>query len=477
VQGEAEARAVQAENELADRLTEVANFKIPTREDAQAVLAVVEPVRPAAADDIDAAGGVFELAEERRQSVLAGATPAPGEWTPDIPQRLEGHAEGLRALATQQRRLEDASARAALQREVDELRARHALSVNLAPALKRLELLQRIRNLAVARQVCDTSAVSRKNSELRSAFLTADYEARLRREFGQLGLGHLPLKLSARTQAGHSYVSIVLDTPVSARNKEILSDGEMRALALACFFADAGRLVGVPPIILDDPVSSLDHQRVERVAQRLVAEARKGRQVIVFTHSLVFFHELWVRASAARVATSTHWIRTVLSVPGHVRASERPWEVQDVKPRLNDLEQRLAATKRIADTSTNEYRSAVSHFYTGLRETWERLIEEQLLGSVVERFRLGVETLRLSVVEVTSDDYAKVYFAMKRASEFSGHDRPVARELAPPTPDELARDLTEIRDYTKDLKVRHAKVDKERRARHAPPQGTLDLGA
>ena len=68
----------------------------------------------------------------------------------------------------------------------------------------------------------------------------------------------------------------------------MLSEGEQRALGLACFLADA---VGQPVkhgIIVDDPVSSLDHVRLRRVANRLVREAASGRQVIIFTQIFCF---------------------------------------------------------------------------------------------------------------------------------------------------------------------------------------------
>jgi hypothetical protein len=41
-------------------------------------------------------------------------------------------------------------------------------------------------------------------------------------------------------------------------------------------------------------------------------------------------------------------------------------------------------------------------FYTDLRETWERLVEEVLLGKVVEQFNRDVKTQSLKGVVVRS---------------------------------------------------------------------------
>lgn len=68
---------------------------------------------------------------------------------------------------------------------------------------------------------------------------------------------------------------------------KVLSEGEQKVLALADFLAEA-RLVGITaPVIFDDPVSSLDHRRLNEVARR-IARLAEDNQVIVFTHDILF---------------------------------------------------------------------------------------------------------------------------------------------------------------------------------------------
>jgi wobble nucleotide-excising tRNase len=52
-------------------------------------------------------------------------------------------------------------------------------------------------------------------------------------------------------------------------------------------------------LVFDDPVSSLDHRWRKKVAERLVGEAAQ-RQVIAFTHDLVFVNDLLDLATAKR---------------------------------------------------------------------------------------------------------------------------------------------------------------------------------
>ena len=96
-------------------------------------------------------------------------------------------------------------------------------------------------------------------------------------EIANFDLGHIPLKLSDRGERALSKVEIKLDGVRSVSKKsEVLSEGEQRALALAGFLAELKELGAHHGILVDDPVSSLDHFRMDAVAKRLVEEARRN---------------------------------------------------------------------------------------------------------------------------------------------------------------------------------------------------------
>ncbi|GIP55316.1 AAA family ATPase [Paenibacillus vini] len=68
----------------------------------------------------------------------------------------------------------------------------------------------------------------------------------------------------------------------------ILSEGEKNLLGLADFFADINYYEdNCNPIILDDPITSFDLDKIDLLSERIVTESKK-RQVIVFTHSKPF---------------------------------------------------------------------------------------------------------------------------------------------------------------------------------------------
>jgi wobble nucleotide-excising tRNase len=118
----------------------------------------------------------------------------------------------------------------------------------------------------------------------------------LNREFNALGVGSLRVSLQSRSAKGKPLHKLKLELSQAKSPRDILSEGEQRAIAMGSFLAEVSIGGGTGGIVVDDPVSSLDHKRRERVAARLVQEAEK-RQVIIFTHDLYFLAVLMEEAS------------------------------------------------------------------------------------------------------------------------------------------------------------------------------------
>lgn len=368
----------------------------------------------------------------------------------------------------------DPAARVEAEILVRSLRARKLFSDRLPGAHSTRVKLEELHRLREARNECDTAVISRTMTELRRRFITRDYWQRLQAELTALGLDYLPFKIVDRTDHGVSLVRIVLDATGVRRNSDVLSDGECRALALACFLTEASEVPGYSGLVVDDPVSSLDHARVERVARRLVREASENRQVILFTHDLVLYYALREAAAAQRVPWVGHWLRrSPDGMAGVVHEDEEPWQVKKVGARIASLQPRLARIRTIQDRAGDEYRVAVTDFYTMLRETWERLVEELLFADTVTRFQIQVKTLSLRSAAVEDDDHAEVFFAMAKASTYSGHDRPTGRQAYLPPPDELDRDLQQLETYKAQLTRRARDLASRRQLRESPPQGQL----
>jgi len=101
------------------------------------------------------------------------------------------------------------------------------------------------------------------------------------------------------------------------------------------FFAELSTADDRSGIVFDDPVSSLDYRWRESVARRLVQEAR-SRQVIVFTHDVVFLLLLKQFAEEFQIPQLDQHVRH-LSKGAGVCANELPWVALPVRKKIGYL--------------------------------------------------------------------------------------------------------------------------------------------
>ncbi|UFW85941.1 AAA family ATPase [Bradyrhizobium barranii] len=188
------------------------------------------------------------------------------------------------------------------QQEYDELEARKKFSADIETFVARRNSLDLLVKTKACVTACSVGGITSYITRLRKKVLTATLQASLEDEITALDLKHLPLKLADRGEVGKSKVQIGLEAQQKVgKNSDILSEGEKRALALAGFLAELKEVGARHGIVVDDPVSSLDHARMEAVAKRLVKEAAAGRQVIIITHNLFFHYAVLEAAQEMKV--------------------------------------------------------------------------------------------------------------------------------------------------------------------------------
>ena len=234
-------------------------------------------------------------------------------------------------------------------------------------------------------------------------------------------------------------------------------------MAIASFLAEIKVSGGKSGIVFDDPVSSLDHRRRERVARRLVLEAAH-RQVIVFTHDIYFLCLLDEEARSAGIHIYTQSLSRRSEGYG-VTNPDLPFEAKTTTKRICELNKQHQLIERLyKDGEEDEHRKQTIDAYFRLRITWERAVEEWLFGGVVLRFRKGIETNRLRTVVVEDSDYEQVYAGMSKCSNYA-HDKAMNGGIAIPAPEELYFDIQALDSWLKKLEKRCKEVQKRRRTK------------
>lgn len=345
-----------------------------------------------------------------------------------------------------------------------ELEAREQLVPLLPKVAEAIVWYKREYAFGEAIKSCVTTAVTRKTTELYDAHVTQELRTAFGKELEALGIRDQPVMLEMTGQKGARVQQLKLGTmPSFAKTKlaTILSEGEQRVVALALFLAEIGIESGRSGLIFDDPVSSLDHLRRERIARRLVLEAKK-RQVIIFTHDLAFALALTDFSEDQGVKFAHRYLTGTTKCKG-LTSDDLPFESKKLKQRIHDLREIAKKAKHMLEVDRNfeGYNDLVRSSYRRLRDTWEQLVEDTLLQSTVRRYRVSVETSRLKSVSVDDTDASTVYNGMTRCSKFT-HEGGTEAPPPLPEPDEFEADVEELAGYAKTVEDR-AKATAERR--------------
>jgi hypothetical protein len=276
-----------------------------------------------------------------------------------------------------------------------------------------------------------------------SKFVTDEYVRIFNDECDKLD-ANFGCEISQRAAKGNTLKQLVLAgwTP-----RQILSEGEQRAISLAVFLTEAQIGNKNKGIIFDDPVNSLDHIRRQTIAARLVEES-KVRQVIVFTHDITFLLALQSIAEEEIVDCAVTTIRKIDNTPG-VIINSLPWIASNVKERVKKLNEAIPNLKKLELGADPDYYSEEAKKWCGLlRETWERAIEELLFNDAIQRFSPGIQTKRIEKMKFTPDLYKEIEKGMATCSNWV-HDQ--ARAINAPTPKvaKLETFLTEFNEFAK----------------------------
>ncbi len=310
---------------------------------------------------------------------------------------------------------------------------------------KEIARLKEREALEAAKSAAATTGITKKILELSEESITEVVRDTFTRESERLRLERVTI---ARTRADRG---ALLHQPklVGARQQvtlpKVFSEGERTALGLAAFFTEAHFDGSRSALILDDPVTSLDHIRRGVVATRIAALA-ETRQVILFTHDVAFVADLKREAGAKGVQIAERSVmrsRADERKPGAC-STKHPWKAKDVPARLDELRQELSRIKRESSAwEEMQYEDAVAVWAGNLSETWERIFSQEIVGAVLAEGGLEVRPMMVKVLaRFSEDDHREFDGSYGRASQWARrHDKSVAVNYVAPDIDMLEKEL------------------------------------
>lgn len=395
----------------------------------------------------------LQSATARRASLLASVTGAPETPLPSLDASphtaLSAKVDELKPAAASIDATQFQASLADTVTKKEGLESRIALGRQLPEIEAEIKRLAERAKLDEAKRATDTTGITRKASDLTDAHVTSLIRDWFTRESDRLKLERIELKKTGGQKGKLRHRPALLGAKANKPVEQILSEGEQTALGLAGYFTEAHFDDSKSALVLDDPVTSLDHIRRGRVAHRLAALAQ-DRQVIVFTHDVAFVGDLRRAADEEQVGFTERGVqRRGDKTPG-LLTDQHPWKAKDVPRRFDELAQQLARIKRDrASWGQDVYEKECSDWAGKLSETWERLINLEIVYAVVDRGTSEVRPKMFKLlVRITDQDDREFQQSYGRISGWvRRHDKSPSTNYVAPEPAELEQELAFVKTW------------------------------
>jgi len=213
------------------------------------------------------------------------------------------------------------------------------------------------------------------------------------------------------------------------RLSEIFSEGERKIHAIADFMAEGelNEFKGV--YVFDDPVNSLDEERIECVSDRILGLEADGNQVIVFTHNLFFLNSL-LDTQKKKIMRVERLENTVIVENDVILGTD-----SEMSKRLKSIKERMRALSRSPDLQRDEY--FVRNVYDLISGYLESYFEQKILLNVINRYRRNLRMDSIDrLLEIDESKLLSLQALYTQTSrKGSRHSQPTGSP--PPTYDEL----------------------------------------
>lgn len=319
------------------------------------------------------------------------------------------------------------------------------------PILDEINRLKERERIELVKSTVATASITNKVKELSEESITEVIRDSFTRETERLKLQRVAMAMTRGEKGALLHQPKLVGAVQSVPLPRVLSEGERTALGLAAMIMEAELDTSHSAIILDDPVTSLDHVRRAAVASRL-AQLAQLRQVIVFTHDVAFVADLKREANGVGVPVSERFVARghgVQRKPG-MCSEGHPWKAKDVAQRIGELERDLSRiTKQFSTWDTATYEDQVGLWAGNLSETWERIISHEILGSIFAEGGLEVRPKMIKIlVKFSETDEREFNHRYSRVSQWAKrHDKSDSVNYVCPEVSDLRAELDTVKRW------------------------------
>ncbi|WP_434353632.1 AAA family ATPase [Psychrobacter sp. HD31] len=266
--------------------------------------------------------------------------------------------------------------------------------------------------------------------------------------------GNFGIDINHTGSAGKSYRQLKLK---GTNPNIVLSEGEQKVIAIADFLAEMQLSEVNRRIVFDDPVTSLDEKRKSEIAERLVIESSQ-KQVVVFTHDLVFVSSLFSHCEDLKISKQCHWIENINgSQPGKIWLNNTP-SFEKAYKNSGKAQAYYTEAKNLPPKVRED---KIKSGFAALRTSYEALVVFGLFNGVVQRFKERVSVDSLGAVIFNDELKDKVLDSFYQCCRYmEGHSHSDKYSVKKPSLDNLNEEIQRFNEINKEIKAKRKEITK-----------------
>lgn len=340
--------------------------------------------------------------------------------------------------------------------EYNNLNAKECLFNNRAQILQYHQEFLHKKWIKYIIQQLSTSTISRKIGEIMTDgainIQHDEFIAHLRYFNNDLA-NHVSIS-KTRTTQGQAFMKCGFNE-VSEDMQAILSEGEQRIVAFSNFLAECTIGNRINTIIFDDPVTSLDIDYRELVANKLVELAR-NRQVIILTHDLAFMRLLIDNNSLQD--SNNYKLIGIDKYNGKsgIVTDEIPYLAKNIQERIDSIRAILREHDHLQLSDARGRDIKLDSARKRFRMLLEKSVEDILSNKTYQRFSKNINLKKQNLSSYVITEESDINFILNLFGRYSitEHDGGISTIHQLPTRDHILNDIRDFDDWKESFKTR-----------------------
>ncbi len=287
-----------------------------------------------------------------------------------------------------------------------------------------------------------TNKLTKKQNEAFKHIVQEEYIKTFEMISKDLNISNVNLKLTPKkgTTVRKKFVS-----SKEYKVTQIMSEGEQKAIAMAEFATDLKMRNDFNTILFDDPVTSLDYKRTELITN-LIYELSKDRQVLVFTHNIMFYYMLCSICASPKNNENKFFKVDDIDKMNKGFVSEsfqgRLENLKEVSKRLKKQHQEINSKSAIGDKLEDLLRKV----YSDIRTWCELIFEEGFLKNTIRRHEPNIMFTKVKAIDGKFvDELNKISDLFEKSCRWmSGHSQSLESQNNRPSKEVFNEDIKYI---------------------------------